>query len=246
MHLLYLDDSGSVRNAADRHIILAGIEVFERLPHWLSRAIDEIAQPYWPDDYQNVEFRGVNIFAGRKQWRLIPREERKVVYKRVLALIAAYHQCRLFGAAIHKASVSPNDAIEVAFEQMANRFDRFLGRLHRDGDTQRGVIILDKGSYETSLQSLAREFRTVGHSWGRLRNLAEVPMFIDSRASRMVQLADIIAYALRRLYEKNDPQYFNIIRDRFDAEGGVIHGLVHWIQAGSGCDCPPCVQRVGY
>jgi hypothetical protein len=34
MYLLYLDDSGSVRNAADRHIVLAGLAVYERQPHW--------------------------------------------------------------------------------------------------------------------------------------------------------------------------------------------------------------------
>lgn len=64
MHLLYLDDSGSVKNAADKHIILAGLSVFERLPHWLSRSLDAIAKEVWEQDPDNLEFRGVNIFAG--------------------------------------------------------------------------------------------------------------------------------------------------------------------------------------
>lgn len=51
-------------------------------------------------------------------------------------------------------------------------------------DTQRGVIILDKSSYETSLQGLSREFRLDGHRWGQLHNIAETPLFVDSRATQ--------------------------------------------------------------
>jgi hypothetical protein len=43
MYLLYLDDSGSVGNAEDSHIILAGVAVFERQTHWLSEGLDRIA-----------------------------------------------------------------------------------------------------------------------------------------------------------------------------------------------------------
>jgi hypothetical protein len=50
MYLLYLDDSGSVSNAADRHIVLAGIAVFERLPHWFSRSLDNIAKTVAPEN----------------------------------------------------------------------------------------------------------------------------------------------------------------------------------------------------
>ncbi len=136
--------------------------------------------------------------------------------------------------------------MEYAFEQLCNRFDRFLGRLHLQNDTQRGLIILDKSSYETSLQTLAREFRADGHRWGQLRNLSDVPLFVDSRATRMIQYADLIAYALRTYYERGDARYFDIISGRFDREGGVIHGLVHFAPNGSGCNCQACRQRRPY
>jgi hypothetical protein len=153
---------------------------------------------------------------------------------------------RIFAAAIHKAAVSPEDPMEYAFEQICNRFDRFLHRLHLQNDTQRGLIILDKSSYETSLQSLAREFRTDGHRWGQLRNISDVPLFVDSRATRMIQYADMIAYALRIYYERGDPKYFDIISRRFDSDGGVVHGLVHRAPPGSGCNCHSCRQRRPY
>lgn len=228
MYLLYLDDSGSVSNPQDRHIILAGIAVFERQPHWLSEQLDAIANKVWPSSPATLEFRGADILAGKKHWRGVGKEDRKEAYRSALKIIGGSHLTHLFGAAIHKAAMSPDDPIEYAFEQLCNRFDRFLGRLHSNGNTQRGLIVLDKSSYETSLQGLARNFRTDGHRWGKLYNLTDVPFFVDSRATRMIQYADLIAYALRRYFETGDATYFDLISQRFDSVGGVLHGLVHY------------------
>jgi hypothetical protein len=243
MYLLYLDDSGSVSNASDRHVILAGVAIFERQPHWFSERLSAIAAEVWPDAPQSIEFRGSAIFSGRDHWRGIGRDTRINAYRRALEILGNSTLVRLFGAAIHKAAISPNDPVEYAFEQLCNRFDRYLGRLHRLSNTQRGIIILDESSYETSLQRLARNFRTDGHRWGQLYNLAEVPLFVDSRATRMIQYADLVAYALRRYYERGESAYFDLLSHRFDSEGGVIHGLVHYAPANSGCNCLACRQR---
>lgn len=224
MHMLYLDDSGAVPNASDRHIILAGLAVFERQPHWVSKTLDGIAEKVWPDNPSALEFRGVNILSGRKKWRGVKREVRHQAYRDALKTLRP-DRVRLFGAVIHKAAISPGDPMEYAFEQVCNRFDRFLGRLHKQGDTQRGIIILDESAYETSLQGLAQDFRTDGHRWGQLYNLADVPLFVDSRATRMIQYADLIAHATRRYYENGDSTFFDIIAPKFDAVGGVVHGL---------------------
>jgi uncharacterized protein DUF3800 len=133
--------------------------------------------------------------------------------------------------------------MEYAFEQVCNRFDRFLGRLHKAGDTQRGMIILDKSTYETSLQGLTRDFRLGGHRWGEMYNLADVPLFVDSQATRMVQFADMLAYAVRRYYENGDATYFDLFSHRFDTVGGVVHGLTHYTPAGANCNCHCCRQR---
>jgi hypothetical protein len=243
MHLLYLDDSGSVGNAADRHVILAGVSVFERKPHWFSQSLDAIAAGVWPDDPLRLEFRGADMFSGKRQWRGLEKTVREVAYCDALKVLAGSTHVRLFGAAIHKAAVSPADPMEAAFEQVSSRFDQMLGRFHKSGDTQRGLLILDKSSYETSLQKLALEFKIDGHRWGRLHNLTDVPLFVDSRATRMIQYADLVAYALRRYYEKGEAKYFDIIKHRFDANGGVIHGLTHQKPVGAECHCASCAQR---
>lgn len=246
MYLLYLDDSGSVTNPADTHIVLAGLAIFERQPHWLSENLDRIARRLWPDNPVGLEFRGADMLGGKRHWRGIPKDDRLQAYREIMNLVGSSSLVRLFGAAIHKAAISPADPMEFAFEQICNRFDKFLGRLHRAQNTQRGLIILDESSYETSMQGLARDFRTHGHRWGQLYNLADVPFFVDSKATRLIQLADLIAHAVRRYFEKGEASLFDLISHRFDAEGGVLHGLVHYTPPGAVCNCYACRQRRVY
>lgn len=243
MHLLYLDDSGSVGNPQDKHIILAGFSIFERGGHWLSRSLDKLATKLWPDSPDTLEFRGADIRSGKKHWRGIGKDDRNDAFREALTLIANANGVRVFGAAVHKAARAPDDPMEFAFELNCNRFDRMLGRFHKQGNTQRGLIVLDESSYETSLQGLARDFRKHGHRWGNLHNIAEVPLFVDSRATRLIQFADLIAYALRRYYEFGEDDLSDIIKHKFDSVGGVVHGLSHYTPADQPCGCYCCRQR---
>ncbi len=116
-------------------------------------------------------------------------------------------------------------------------------RLRAGGDRQRGLLVLDKSTYETALQRLARDFQSIGTHWGVLRNLADTPFFVDSKASRLVQVADHIAYAVFRRYNAHDSQYFDIIASKFDCADGVVHGLNHKQSVDPNCMCPACLSR---
>jgi hypothetical protein len=228
MHLLYADDSGSVEDPNQQYYVLAGVSVFERQGFWISQQLDQIAARFNASDPNEVELHGSPMHGGRDEWRRHPVSTRITAISDALAALQHSHPSNcIFGIAVHKQAISPHDPIRYAFEQLCSRFDQSLMRLHRKGDTQRGLIVFDKSTYETTIQTLARDFRSVGHQWGVVRNLAEVPLFIDSRASRLVQLADLVAYSIFRKCERGDDRFFNIISGRFDQEGGVIHGYHH-------------------
>ncbi len=166
--------------------------------------------------------------SGRGQWRSFKVAERMTAIEDALKSISVRcpRDARLFGAVVRKDKLSGVDTIEHAFEQISSRFDLFLTRLYRKySDPQRGIIVFDKTSTEQRIQSLARDFKYSGHSYGTTRNYAEVPVFLDSRASRLIQLADLVAFAMFRGYEHGDGALFDIIRNCFDQEGGVVHGL---------------------
>lgn len=144
---------------------------------------------------------------------------------------------------MHKQSFPNSDPVELAFEELCNRFDLLLKRLYEANDPQRGLIILDNSSYETSLQRLSLNFRSLGTRWGVLRNITETPLFVDSRASRAVQAADHIAYSVFRRYEAGDTSYFDVIARRFDEHENRVHGLVHKQTNDPRCMCLACATR---
>lgn len=226
MHLLYVDHSGEPTDPKQRFIVLAGLSIFERQGCWISQELDRIAGRFDPADPGSIEFHRSPMRQGRDGWDGFSVPDRMQAMLDALNVFATSNpQNRIFAAVVEPAAISPRDAIEYAFEQVASRFDQYLMRLHRRGDTQRGILVFDEATYETSIQSLARDFRTVGHTWGVLRNLAEVPLFLDSKASRLIQLADLIAYAIFRQFERGDSQLYNVIEARFDRDGGAVHGL---------------------
>jgi hypothetical protein len=226
MHLLYCDESGHPNDPNQRHFVLAGVCFFERQTYWISSELDKIASKINPADPKSIEFHGSPMFSGRGVWRKYPKTERLQLIKDCLSILTTSHKDNIiFACIVNKSVISPKDPVEYCFEQLSSRFDHFLQRKHRANNTQRGVIIFDKSTYESTIQNLAIDFRTIGHTWGVLNNLAEVPLFLDLKASRLIQLADLIAWSVFRNYESADDQFLSIIKPRFDIAGGITHGL---------------------
>src|SRR5713226_389332 len=229
MHLLYLDDAGSALNKTEDYFVLGGVSVFEAQVHFLTQELDKLAQGIDAANPHAVEFHASEIFSRRSApWDRMSKQEAQGVIKAVLHIFAkSYETARAFACAIHKASYPNSDPVELSFEDLCSRFDRYLSRLRGEGDRQRGLLILDESSHETTLQTMARDFRILGTKWGVIHNLADTPFFVNSKASRVVQIADHIAYAVFRRYNAGDIQYFDIIAGKFDTADGILHGLAH-------------------
>lgn len=251
MFILYVDGSGSVKNPDERHFVLAGVAVWERQIFHLIKTLDDLVATFGLDPAEDIELHGSPMYQGRGEpWRSVQRAGREKMMGQALDCLVKASQTgvRAFGVAVNKQAKSPADPVEYAFEEVSNRFNLFLSRNYterggRDRDRQKGLIVMDESHYEQPLQALARDFRINGTRWGHLRNLAEVPFFVDSRASRLVQLADLVAFAMWRQYEHEDGRFFKPIVHRFDQSGGTLHGLVHYKEANEVCYCPACMSR---
>lgn len=226
MYLLYLDDSGTISDPTCQFCIFAGFSLFETETHWVEQDIETIVQKYClPPD---VEFHGSPMRTGRGIWRKIPKTTREQAMLDILGIIPKRRSIRVFAAVARKAVCSGIDISEHMFTQVASRFDMMLGRFYRNSNgkrKERGLIIFDKHKAESDIQKMAHDFKSQGHEWGKLKNFAEVPLFLDSRASRLIQLADMISYSLFRKYEANDDRFCRVFEKCYDAEGGVVHGL---------------------
>lgn len=231
MNLLYVDEAGSPHDLKQVYFALTGVSVFERQGYWLSEELNRIASRFNSEDPGSVELHGSAMLTGRGFWRKFPLEDRVDAIKDSLRLLSQTHLSpTIFACVVKKAVIVPRNPIEVAFEQLASRFDYFLTRSRNKGNNQRGLIIFDKSIYESTLQKLTTDFRNVGHSWGIIKNFAEVPLFLDSKASRLIQLADLTAYAVFRKYEYDDPRFFELFSGKLDSSGGIIHGMCELVK----------------
>jgi hypothetical protein len=247
MYFLYLDDSGSAANPNEDYFVLGGVCINENSTYWLQTQLENYASKIDPNNPDGIEFHASDILQGAKQpWKsYTKRKDRIDIIRNVLfSLKGAKPDTVLFSCAVHKDSFPKDDPVEKAFEDLISRFDMYLGRrYHATGDSHRGLIIFDESSHETSLQKLTAEFRVQGTRWGGLNNIAEVPLFVNSKATRLIQLADHIAYAVFRRYNAMDLAFFNCIEDRFDEDQSVIHGLCHLQKVNPNCSCPACITR---
>jgi hypothetical protein len=170
MHLLYVDDSGSIGNASEKYFILGGVAVFERGVYHIIRALDDVVAAFGIGGSPlDIELHGTEMYGGRAEpWRSIKNKpEREAMINRALAVIATQRSAvSLFGIAIEKTHVAPRDAVEYAFEEICSRFNLFLRRSNnraaKSGDAQRGLVIMDEMRHEQPLQALARHFRVNG------------------------------------------------------------------------------------
>lgn len=239
MYLLYLDDSGSADNPKEQFLVLGGVCVYERQVSYFTSELDKIAKRLVSTDPDSVEFHASEIFSGRVDpWKSLSKDQRQNVIKEVLGVLAtSYDSARAFACVVHKAS-SPRHPMEIAFEDLCSRFDKFLTRVN-----EKGLIILDESTHATTLLNMARDFRRLGTQWNAIRNIVDGPMFVTSRAFRCIQLADHVAYSVFRRYEAKDTNYLDVVIARFDSDGKVIHGLRH-VQTGiPNCMCPACLSR---
>jgi hypothetical protein len=232
MYLLYIDDSGAIHDHQLNHAILAGFSIFETQTHWIDIEIEKIMQAHLPFSPQ-LEIHSSDMFKGTKMWRGIPEELRVAIMLDVLRLISnSYNQNAniiLFGAVINKGCDHAKEIADLEqymFTQVISRFDKFLQRKYiKNNKHSRGIAILDKSTSERTMQTWARSYKTIGHQWGLLRNFSEVPLFLDSKMSRLIQLADLIAYSMFRHFERGDSRFYDIIKDCFDRSSGQTHGL---------------------
>lgn len=240
MHLLYVDESGNPDGKEDKYFVRGGIAVFEREIYWINEEVNAIANRFFPG--VDIEFHAQAIASHREEHlHSCPTEQRNSIIDELCRTISS-RRVVLFGIALEKTVT--DDPVARAFEEICNRCDLFLRRLHAQGDTQRALIIFDESRYESSLQTLLGEYRSLGTRYGgTVKNFADVPFFANSKATRLLQLADLVAYAVFRRYERGDTRLLDKIISKFDADGGVIHGLVHITPSSGTCTCPACLTR---
>jgi uncharacterized protein DUF3800 len=256
MYLLYLDESGS--HVGSSVLVLAGVAVQEQDVWFVQRRLEtllrrKLPQGLDPGDFElhAAEIKSPTSTRGRRgpsNWAKIPPPIRSGIMRSAFGALGnstpqdARFPIALFGAVVDS---SYGDREQRAYEEVLHRFDEMLTRqANATGTHQRGIVIHDRRVLERDVQGWVDNWRRVAGRIGRLTHLVDVPMFSDSRASRLIQAADFVAWGLYRQYsESADERWIRHLWSRFDACDGIMHGLAHVSPAYRACQCRPCASR---
>ena len=237
MYLLYVDESGDggTNPGSSRHLVLGGVAIHEGQWKKFTGLLDSVQQSYFPQAPGPVEFHASEIRAGRGAFRDVVKTQRSALMSDIYSIISASPGRRLvlFAAVVEKAAFLAKysgrvDPYEGAFEGLCTMFNLFLGGVQkRQRQVQRGVVVFDEArpSLTRQLRALVAKFHAGGGQWSSMTNLVETAFFFDSRASRIMQLADFTAYAVYRWYEFGDAQYIGAVYHKLDHDRSRIHGL---------------------
>lgn len=230
VYLTYLDESGSPGDLNTPFFVLAGVAAFERQTHWLEQELDAIAEPFEQRAGKYLELHAAPMKASKEGWEIFSAAERAQASADVLrVLINTRPRLNVFASVVEQSQMARTaDILPHCYEVVASKFDDFLAlKYQREKDPQRGLFVLDqkRATEEKAMQSLHKTFKHVGHANGRLRNFAEVPMFADSKSTRLIQLADSIAYWIFRHYSKLDEWGWPQIQPFFASLGNGRTGL---------------------
>lgn len=272
MYLLFVDESGT--HGGSHAFVLGGIAIHERDAVRLQREVDKLVIKHLgttPVNLEEYEIHATELRnakkpttfepsngASRSLWANVDRQVRIRLLDEAYQLIINYAPVNeklpqaLFGVVMDRqfrASDSVADRERYAYEVLLNKFDVMLKSVNRTGTVQNhGLVIHDRRVVaERDIQAWTSEWRLAAGRVGQLRNLADVPLFADSRATRLLQLADLVAYALYRAYNPATPdvRFFEPIWPVFHRDGTTVHGCIHFSPSfGQGeCTCLPCATR---
>ncbi|MHB1469463.1 MAG: DUF3800 domain-containing protein [Solirubrobacteraceae bacterium] len=250
MYLLYADESGEITDPNDRVLVVAGIAVHEDAVRPLAGAINNTLNQFISiSQARTLEIHGSPMRGGRQGWQAVAVKKRHALVYALLELIASYHHpssgssAEIFVVAVDRNhSQSP---FETAYGEFLFMFDEYLRQGRRQGEPHNGVLIADRGKYERMLEAwveVARgRYRRPQQDDRRLYALAETPFFVDSKSTRLMQLADLVAHSVFRGYNFDDWSRARTLVPTLTGDGAAR--LLHLTGDGA-CECPGCGNAV--
>jgi hypothetical protein len=181
-------------------------------------------------------------FAHESPYIHLTLDERTRLVHEVADCVAGWGSARLFAECIDKLFFDPSRAPcpveEQAFEQVVSRFQYYVANTQEIGEDRRfGLLVHDNNQTVARKHTdLMRRFHRQGTLWTRIDRLIETPLFVNSELTRMVQVADLCAYALRRFLENQETVLFAKLFQRAHRIQNRVVGVRHFTVANCACE----------
>jgi hypothetical protein len=225
---------------------MGAVAVHEGQVSDLSKELDKIQRRYFPGIKIPIALHATDIYQAKGPFHDLKPDQRQTLMLDVYRLIGEQHFPNFvaFATVLHISALPKEDiALDMVFADMSDRFNLFLKRHYRRGHPTKGLLIIDQ-THTQQYRELLRKYHSDGTRYGNLENIVDIPYFASINDTRLLQLADFLAYSVFRYYERNDRKYFDIVLPRFDRRGPnePPDGLKH-ITKSVPCSCVACEWR---
>lgn len=172
----------------------------------------------------------------------LSQSERRALVKEVAEAVSNWGFARLFAECIDKVYFDPSKTkrsiSEQAFEQVVSRFEQYLKKIDAGAkENYFGLLVHDNNETVARKHTeMMRAFHEDGTLWTDIDRIIETPLFVDSRLTSMVQIADLCSYALRRFVENGEKEIFDSIFVRADRFKNTVVGVRHYTDLSCACD----------
>jgi len=246
MYLLYTDESGDIANPSDDAFVVGGVAVHEDAVRPFAGEINGTIGNFLSRAQRTAEIHGSPLRWGKGEWKSVTVAKRHALAKALLTIPGAWSHAgsssepRVYVVVVDRGfSQSP---FETAYGELLHTFDEGLRSGRKTGDPHNGILVADRGKYEKTLQAwveLARaRDRRPRQDERRLYALCETPFFVDSRSTRLMQMADLIAYSFYRGYQAGDWSWAQVLETAL----GRDHGQLLHLTKNQTCPCPACAN----
>jgi hypothetical protein len=243
MFLAYLDSSGRASFVDAENFVLASVITNERRWQEIDNGVKAIKLKHFPNlPDADVEIHAKDMLNHDGIFKPLSWQQIYDIFDDVFAFVAKPStELSIIGVLIDKSKLfRGKDAQTWAFRLLLERINKFVERqntklVQAGYPHEFGIMILDSEDRvkDQALRNKLYGMMKQGTLYSKLSYLIEDPLFTDSKWRNLSQLADCVAYCIRKNYRTNVASfhtthwksYFKQIEKKLDnPEGGTYLG----------------------
>lgn len=215
MFLCFVDESGnySLEDQAHEFFVLCSLQIKDLDIVTFEGRISELFREYGLP--MKVNLKKIRR-AGHdyKRFDRFGMKKKQNFYTDLYTLLNE-SSIRLIASVINKNSLRskykhPDPPLERAYKHLLERINYFLSERH-----DMGIIIFDESYEKDKIRRKHLYWKTSGTEWTGLDNVYRSPFFIREEESYEMQIVDLCAYDVFRLFNLERSDYFECIKDLF-------------------------------
>lgn len=162
----------------------------------MERAVREYGVP------EDAELHGHELFGGKERWKDIPPRVRIWVYNQAFDAIATHCEAIIIRgmhvAGLRKRYIRPEPPHSVVLQHLLERVDDYMREEARTWTLVIADEVSDQARHRSDLL-VYRTYGTTGYRSTKLTRVIDTLHFAPSRASRLLQAVDMVAFLRRRM-----------------------------------------------